>query len=363
MILEDQDVAKPFVILQIEHTVAVSPQDIFDRPFRQGSQSGSVIWSFDDHLMRTDTVHLVKEAFALAVEIAFDAECGKFVGHHANGPTRRVRSSVAPAINKNLRRRLGFVTGAERTILAIRQGRDALAQKIVGALSALGGNNHPAASNRVFSQLRQCKPPRQWSKIEAREAPPAQIVPRLAALRSRSAGFFCGILHFGAESILMQADDRRLAGRIIDGHDVEPAWAFANTAFRKKVLRGAGQEMLLTRCYAQLRQGGHFFAHGARADFNEGERFAIVADHIDFALCDAGSEVARDENVAVAAEIPIGVSFAANASLAGFVFSCIGRRDFALAQAFSRSPMDGLENQSRNNRHRLSAERSRVAAV
>jgi hypothetical protein len=161
----------------------------------------------------------------------------------------------------------------------------------------------------------------------------------------------------------MQADDRRLAGRIIDGYDAEPAWSFANAAFRKKVLRSAGQEMLLPRCYAQLRQGGHFFAHGARADFNKIERFAIVANHIDFAFCGTGSEVARDENVAVAAEMPTGVSFAANASLAGFVFSCFGRRSFALAQAFSCSPMDGLENQSRNNRHRLSAEKSNVGAV
>ena len=47
----------------------------------------------------------------------------------------------------------------------------------------------------------------------------------------RSGGFFCGILHLGAESVLMESDDWRLAGGIVDGNDVEPAGALVDAAF------------------------------------------------------------------------------------------------------------------------------------
>jgi hypothetical protein len=89
----------------------------------------------------------------------------------------------------------------------------------------------------------------------------------------------------------------------------------------------------------------------------------MVTAHINLAFRSAGSEIARDENVAVAAEIPVGVGFAANAGAPGFVFSCFGRGRFALAQTFSRSPADCLKNQSRDDGHRVSAEKSNVAAV
>src|SRR5580658_245007 len=110
--------------------------------------------------MRANTVHLVKKAFAFAIEIAFNAKRGEFVGHDPDRPAWSVRAAIAAPVDENLRRRLGFVAGAERTILGVWRRRNRLAQKIVWTLSTLGGNNHPAASNRVFSQLRQSSPPR-----------------------------------------------------------------------------------------------------------------------------------------------------------------------------------------------------------
>jgi hypothetical protein len=75
---------------------------------------------------------------------------------------------------------------AERAILPVRQRTDALAQKIVWPLSTLGGNDYPASSNRVFSQLRQSKPPRNGPSLGRRtSAPRAPIVPRLAFLKRR----------------------------------------------------------------------------------------------------------------------------------------------------------------------------------
>jgi hypothetical protein len=80
----------------------------------------------------------------------------------------------------------------------------------------------------------------------------------------------------------MQADDRRLAGGIVDGDYVEPAGTFADATLRQEMPGGASQEMLFAGRDAQLGQGGHFVADGARADLDEGEGIAVVTDHIDF---------------------------------------------------------------------------------
>src|SRR5437588_5681180 len=46
-------------------------------------------------------VHLVEEAFSLAVQLAFDAQCREFIGHHANAPTGCVGPAAVSAINQN----------------------------------------------------------------------------------------------------------------------------------------------------------------------------------------------------------------------------------------------------------------------
>ena len=61
----------------------------------------------------------------------------------------------------------------------------------------------------------------------------------------------------------------------------------------------------------------------ARFYFDEGERLAVVADHINFAFDSWRREIARNENVAVAAQVPVGVSFTADARLARAMFGGI----------------------------------------
>src|SRR5205814_8849049 len=101
-----------------------------------------------------DTVHLVEQAFTLAVEIPLDAESGKFVRHHAQLPPGRVRPAAVSSVHEHFGRRLGFIARAERAIF--RLFRDyAFAQKIIRPLSALRRNNHPATRDGVFPQLRQ----------------------------------------------------------------------------------------------------------------------------------------------------------------------------------------------------------------
>jgi hypothetical protein len=50
-----------------------------------------------------------------------------------------------------------------------------------------------------------------------------------------------------AKGVFMQAHDRGLSGRIVDRHDVEPAWAWADAALGKEVSRGASQRVLFAR--------------------------------------------------------------------------------------------------------------------
>ena len=87
-------------------------------------------------------------------EIAFDAQRGKFVGHDAHRPAGRVALRWRPAvgigtIGLNFRRRLAFVAVAEGAEAAL--DLHAFADEIGGALGAVGGDDDPAADDRVFS--------------------------------------------------------------------------------------------------------------------------------------------------------------------------------------------------------------------
>jgi hypothetical protein len=113
---------------------------------------------------------------------------------------------------------------------------------------------------------------------------------------------------------------------------------------------------------AKFTQNRHFFAHGARAHFDEGERCAVVAGLVDFPFTSAGSEVSGYENVAAATEVPGRVGFAADAGPAGLELFYCGRGIDAVTRSFSRGPKGGLEKQSRSDRHGLSTQRSGVSA-
>ncbi len=66
----------------------------------------------DNDFVRANALHLVEDAFAFAVQIAFDAQHRKLVRDHAQRPTWLVRAR-AVSIGEHLRRRLGFVPGTE----------------------------------------------------------------------------------------------------------------------------------------------------------------------------------------------------------------------------------------------------------
>src|SRR6266850_1016712 len=162
VILENQNVPEALVVFQVQHAVAVSPQHIFDRALRQRRQRCRMLRRFDDYFVRADSVHLVEEPFAFAVQFALDTQSRKFVWDHSNTPAWRIGAASVTSIHKNLGWRLGFIPYAEGAILCI-CGDHAFAQEFVRPFSAFRRNDHPSARDWVFSQLRQFYPPRTCS--------------------------------------------------------------------------------------------------------------------------------------------------------------------------------------------------------
>jgi hypothetical protein len=124
-----------------------------------------------------------------------------------------------------------------------------------------------------------------------------------------------------AERVFVQADGGGVAWLVVDCENVEAAGAIGDVAFGKKALGGAGDYALFVRGDAEFGECGEVFADGAGANFDEGEGFAIVADEIEFPFYASRCVVAGDEDVAMAAEIPVGVCFAADPGAAGGVFA------------------------------------------
>src|SRR5215472_1844545 len=117
-----------------------------------------MIRRLDDDFMRTNAVHLVEHALGLAIEIAFDAQGGKFVRNHAHSPTGSIPLWWRPAvqvraIRLDFRGSLAFVAGAKGTESSL--DPHSFAHKIRGPLGSIRGDNNPTSDDRVFPEFRQ----------------------------------------------------------------------------------------------------------------------------------------------------------------------------------------------------------------
>ena len=93
-----------------------------------------MIGRFDDHFVRADAVHAIEQAFAFAIQAAFNSQRRKFIGDHAERPTRRILAAAVASIGENFGGRLPFISGAKGT----KGGPlifDALADEIHGRLA------------------------------------------------------------------------------------------------------------------------------------------------------------------------------------------------------------------------------------
>src|SRR5271169_4596448 len=157
VILENQHVTEALVVFQIQHAIPVGPQHVLHGLLRQLRQRRLVLRRFNHHFVSPNPVHLVEQAFALAVDFAFNSQRRETIRNHANVPASGVRSAAVSSINQNFRWSFGFVTRAEWTIHR-GFGKHTVPHKIHWPLSAIRGNNHPSTSNGILTQLRQVAP-------------------------------------------------------------------------------------------------------------------------------------------------------------------------------------------------------------
>ena len=260
VVLEDQDVAEPPILLQVGHPLAVRPEHLLDLRLAHRRQRLVVIRRLDDHFVRADAVHPIEQPLAFAIEIALHLQRRKPVRHDAEVPARRVRRAAVLPERPDLGRRHVLVAGTERAVLA---GDDAgaLEMKIGRPLLAIGGNDHPAAGDGILAELRQ------WGNH--REIYNGEFT--MNNVGTQRAGRVEGIRnHFNL----------RLAGAELDRDDVEAAGALAQPVAHQVVHRGHHNPPTLGH-RDRLCSIAELPAF-ARLDFDEHQRRAVARDDVYF---------------------------------------------------------------------------------
>ena len=156
VVLENENVAEPPVLFQIQHTVAKSPKHVFHCLLTDGGQRGLMIGSFNDDFMGSNTIHLVKQALTLAIQIPFNAQGREFIGDYPKVPSRTVSSTSIRSITQDFRRRFVFISVAKWAKSAFDLNR--FFYKIARTFAAISSNDYPSPSDWIFSQFRQVPP-------------------------------------------------------------------------------------------------------------------------------------------------------------------------------------------------------------
>src|SRR6185437_11725681 len=164
MVLEDHDVLKTTVLLEIENPVTKCPEQVFHPFYRHGGQSFHMVGGLNDHLMSADAVHLVEHSIGLAVQVTFNTQSRKFVRHHTQVPVCVALAAIfSRPIRQNFRRRLSFIARTKRAETG-RLDVGTLAGEISGAFGTVSGNDYPTSRYGIFSQFRHenILQPMQW---------------------------------------------------------------------------------------------------------------------------------------------------------------------------------------------------------
>src|SRR5258708_7054299 len=354
VIFEHQDVLEAAVLLEVENAVAEGPEQVFHALDRHGGQALHVVRRLDHDFVRADSVHPVKHAVSLAVEVALDAQCGKFVRHHAQVPSGGGAVSIfRGTVGQNLRRRLALIAGTKRTespALDI----DALAGKISRPTGTVGGDDDPASGNRIFAKFRHTAILQPCALgcffLKSRSAafflksrslflyPEAQrgihIVTKLSEAASQPRCFSWLYVSLAAlrdfrksraaglqkeaplqdyrkklperESILEQLNVGFLIGLKIDADDVKPERDIF-THLAQELAGYMAEVALLFQVHGSF--GRFYLARGARLDFNEAERAAVPTHKIKLAAAARTAVVARHNHIAHTPQIEVGFAF------------------------------------------------------
>ena len=83
IIFKDEDMAKPLIPPQIDHSLPVSPEDLLHIPQWESGQSFGMLRRLDHHFMGSYSIHLIIDPLALPVQLAFNAESGELIRDNA----------------------------------------------------------------------------------------------------------------------------------------------------------------------------------------------------------------------------------------------------------------------------------------
>src|ERR1700733_6772683 len=274
VIFEKQNVAEAPIVFQIEHAVAISPQNFFHAFFVDQRERLLVIGRFDDHFVRAHSVHTIEKAFAFAVQSSFDPQRRKLVGHHSHRPSRSVLAAAVAPVGENLLRRLAFIARAERANSWVAFYVHTLPNEIHWPLAAIGGDDDPASGNGILAKLRQTfllvlapeysttavargDDPTQRQRRASRRDAGARKVNDPAFVLESSANWV--LVLAGVERALVQADYRVFAAGHFDGRDVEVAGGSFDGTREQKLFGHARKVAALLPvhgCFGRRPRGG-----------------------------------------------------------------------------------------------------------
>jgi hypothetical protein len=158
VVLKDQDIAEPWVTLEINHPFAIGPKHVLHCFGRKGRQRLLMERGFNQNLVGSDPVHFIVDAFSLTIQFSFNSKGREFVRDNPEAPSRRIRRRSVASKGENLWRCFVLVSLAQRTESTgwLRLFDD----KIGGPSSSLCGDNDPPSVTGIFSQLRPSLSPR-----------------------------------------------------------------------------------------------------------------------------------------------------------------------------------------------------------
>jgi hypothetical protein len=79
IIFKHEDMAKPLIPPQIDHSLPVSPEDLLHTLQWESRQDFGMLRRLDHHFMGSDSIHLIIDPLALPVQIPFNAEGGELI--------------------------------------------------------------------------------------------------------------------------------------------------------------------------------------------------------------------------------------------------------------------------------------------
>jgi hypothetical protein len=152
VVLEDEDIAEPWVTLEVGDPFAVGPEHVLHCFGRKSRQRLLMERGFNQNLMGSDPVHLVVDAFPLTIQFSFDSKGREFVRNNPETPSRRIRRCSVASKGEDLWRSFVLVSLAQGT-----ESTDRLMlfdDKIGGPSPSFCGDDDPPSVNGIFSQLR-----------------------------------------------------------------------------------------------------------------------------------------------------------------------------------------------------------------